>query len=265
MDLLTIEQVCKSYKSSRLSKKATVVLDRVSLAVPDGRCVALTGESGSGKSTLIRLILGLERPDSGKIRWNGRDVAGRDVSRRSLYREIQPVLQDSAGCLNPRWKVCRSLCEPLDNYLTLTSPVKREKVAELLEMVELPGSILEKYPHELSGGQQKRVCIARAIAIRPRLILLDEATAGLDATVTKKILILLKKLQKELGCSYLFITHDLKAAFYMARQIVVMKEGEMVDTVTDAQSYPDFTHPYAMRLMGSKKTCLQILSKEETK
>lgn len=254
--MLTIEQACKSYKNSRLSKKAVVVLNHVSLTVSDGRCVALIGESGSGKSTLIRLVLGLERPDSGKILWNGRDVTGRDMKRRSLYQEIQPVFQDSAGCLNPRWKVCDSLCEPLDNYLSLTPPAKRGRVSELLEMVELPGSVLEKYPHELSGGQQKRVCIARAIAIRPKLILLDEATAGLDATVTRKILILLKKLQKEMGCSYLFITHDLKAAFYMTREVAVMKGGEIVETITNAQSYTDFTHPYAIHLTGSKKACL---------
>jgi len=263
--LLTIEQVCKSYKRSRLSKKATVVLDHVSLTVPDGRCVSLIGESGSGKSTLIRLILGLERPDSGKIRWNGLDVAGRTVNRRSLYQEIQPVFQDSAGCLNPRWKIHDSLCEPLDNYLSLNPPAMREIVSELLDMVELPESVLEKYPHELSGGQQKRVCIARAIAVRPRLILLDEATAGIDATVTRKILILLKKLQKELECSYLFITHDLKAAFYMTREIAVMREGKIVENITNAKSCLDFTHPYAVRLIESKKACLQIVSKEETK
>lgn len=262
--MLTVDNVCKSYKNSRLSKRAIVVLNHVSLTVPDGRCAALIGESGSGKSTLVRLILGLERPDSGKILWNGRDVTARGIDRRPLYREIQPVFQDSAGSLNPRWKIRDSLCEPLDNYLSLNSQVRRERVSELLDMVELPGSVLEKYPHELSGGQQKRVCIARAVAIRPKLILLDEATAGIDATVKRRILILLKKLQKELGCSYLFITHDLKAAFYIACEIAVMKGGEIVETITDAWPCTDFTHPYAVGL-GSKKICLQTLAQEEEK
>jgi ABC-type dipeptide/oligopeptide/nickel transport system ATPase subunit len=216
--------------------------------------MALIGESGSGKSTLIRLILGLERPDSGKIFWNGRDITKKrgNTNKRLLYKEIQTVFQDSAGCLNPRWKIYDSLCEPVDNYLTLNAVSKAERISELLDMVELPRNVLERFPHELSGGQQKRVCIARAMAVRPKLILLDEATAGIDAIVTRKILILLKKLQKETGCSYLFITHDLKAAFYMARKIAVMKGGEIVKTVDNVKSYSDFTHPYSLQLMKVK-------------
>ncbi|MGL6200948.1 MAG: ABC transporter ATP-binding protein [Lachnospiraceae bacterium] len=203
--------------------KMTVLKD-VSLRVADGECVSLVGTSGSGKSTLGRLILALEKPVKGEVNWNGRPV--RAVKRKQLYRDIQPVFQDNTSCFNPRRKVIDSLTEPMRYLLGLNRTERERRAGELLEMTGLPADVLERYPHELSGGQQKRICIARAISIRPKFILLDEAVSGLDAVVMVKILDLLKELQKEVGCSYLFITHDIGAAGYMSNTIKSINVNE---------------------------------------
>lgn len=250
--MLEVDSVSKHYKKE-------LVLSGVSLTIADGESVSLIGESGSGKSTLSRLILSLEKPCEGNILWNGEPVG--QTKRNRLYKDIQPVFQDNTGCFNPKMKIRDSLCEPMNNFLHMGSSEKRQRIAELLEMVELPKETADRYPHELSGGQQKRVCIARAISINPKLILLDEAVSGLDATIMIKILALLKSLQKEVGCAYLFITHDLRAALYMSRKIAVMKDGQIVETVINVKSFSDFTHPFTKQLVGNRKINIQ----EETK
>lgn len=216
--MLKIEGVSKRY--GRLT-----VLENVSLAISPGESVSLIGESGSGKSTLSRLILALEKPTQGLIRWEDKDIF--TLPGKRLYRDIQPVFQDNAGCFNPRWRIGDSLCEPMKHLLELDAGSRSKRAHQLLEMVELPDSVMQRYPHELSGGQQKRVCIARALSIDPKLVILDEAVSGLDATVMVKILVLLKELQQEIGCGYLFITHDIRAAQYMSETIVVMKDGRL--------------------------------------
>lgn len=216
--MLKIEGVGKRY--GRLT-----VLENVSLAISPGASVSLIGESGSGKSTLSRLILALEKPTQGRIRWENEDIF--TLPGKRLYRDIQPVFQDNAGCFNPRWRIGDSLCEPMKHLLTLDAEARSKRAQQLLEMVELPDSVMQRYPHELSGGQQKRVCIARALSIKPKLVILDEAVSGLDATVMVKILVLLKELQREIGCGYLFITHDIRAAMYMSETIAEMKDGRL--------------------------------------
>ncbi len=247
--MLKIEEVSKSYRHTGFLRKKESVLKSVSLHVGDGESVSLIGESGSGKSTLGRLIMGLEKPDSGCIIWNGKTVPTGFSDQGKLYREIQPVFQDHMGCFNPRFRIRTSLTEPMRNYLHLQDGDMERKTRSLLELVELPSSVLEKYPHELSGGEQKRVCIARAISIKPQFILLDEAVAGLDATVMLKILRLLKRIRKEVGCSYLFITHDVKAAFFMSATLAVMQNGTIVEIVENAAGPDDFVHPCSRVLM----------------
>lgn len=214
--MLKINNVSKRYGGQ-------TALRDVSLTIGAGESVSLIGESGSGKSTLSRLILALEKPSNGYIQWNGKDVAA--LRGKPLYRDIQPVFQDNGGCFNPRRRVGDSLCEPMKHLLRLSAAERRKKAAELLELVKLPENIMTRYPHQLSGGQQKRVCIARAVSIKPRLLILDEAVSGLDTTVMVKILDLLKELQREMGCGSLFITHDIRAALYMSKTIAVMKDG----------------------------------------
>lgn len=196
------------------------VLSDVSLTIGAGESVALVGESGSGKSTLSRLILGLEKPTGGSVCWNGRAV--RSIPRKERYRAIQPVFQDNVSCFNPRRTIQESLGEPMKYILGLDKTERANRARRLMEQVELPAGMLERYPHQLSGGQQKRICIARALSIRPQLIVLDEAVAGLDMAVMIKILDLLKNLQAKYGSAYLFITHDIRAAQYLsARQVVI--------------------------------------------
>lgn len=257
--MLKVERVSKSYRTGMFGAKTVAVLRDISFAAAHGACVALIGESGCGKSTLARLLLGLERPDTGTILCNGRRVTGKGAKRRNLYRSIQPVFQDSGGCLNPRMKIRDCICEPLRNYYALPPEEEKKKLAELLLQVELPVNAADKYPHELSGGQQKRVCLARAVSIKPELLILDEAVTGLDATITKRILELLKRLQQEVGCGMFFITHDLQIALYMAQHILVMKDGEIVEQVHNAAAVRDFTHPYSQKLFQSSlQTCSKI-------
>lgn len=143
------------------------------------------------------------------------------------------------------------IAEPLRNFFSLSQSDELRELKQLLELTELPQDILDRYPHELSGGQQRRVCIARAISIKPEYLILDEAVSGIDATVTKGILGLLKKLQHEIGCGSLFITHDLKIALYMAKKVLVMRDGMIMESVSNAKSYRDFSMPYSKRLFKS--------------
>lgn len=250
--MLTVHELCKTYPVQGNSRKKLVALDKVSLHMEKGQSMALIGESGSGKSTLIRMILGLETPDSGKILWNGQPVSPKTAKKIGLYRQIQPVFQDNMGCFDPRWKIRASLTEPMRNLQTLDRAALDAKAKELMELVDLPATILEKYPHELSGGQQKRICIARAISIKPRLLILDESVAGLDATVMLKILRLLRRLHKDIGCSCLFITHDIRAALYIADTIAVMHSGAILETVYGAVGPNDFSHPFSKMLLQNQ-------------
>lgn len=248
--MLEVQGVYKSY-GSMFSRIRSPVLKNISFHIQPSQCVALIGESGSGKSTLARIVLGLEAFDSGSISCMGMAVSSKGRNRKALYHNMQPVFQDSAGCLNPRMKVHDILSEPIFNYTKHSRSAAQKAAKRLLEQVELPTDTLCRYPHELSGGQQRRVCIARAISISPRFLILDEPTAGIDATITKGILELLIRLQKDTGCGYLFITHDLNIALSMAEKILVMQNGEIIEMVTEAKSADDFGEAYAKELFMS--------------
>lgn len=249
--MLTVSGVYKSYSGGIFGNHRRQILKDIAFTVEQGECVSLIGESGCGKSTLARLILGLEACDAGRITCRGMAVTNRPRCRKDLYRNMQPVFQDSVGCLNPRMKVRDSLREPMHNFEDLSAAEEQKELGKLLALVELPVSVLGKYPHELSGGQQRRVCIARAISIKPRFLILDEAVSGIDATITKSILELLKRLQREVGCGSLFITHDLQIALYMARRVLVMRNGQIVEAIANARSADDFTTPYTRQLFRS--------------
>lgn len=238
--MLQVEHVSKLYEK-------VAALEDVSLQIRDGECVSLIGESGSGKSTLTRLILALDKPTKGSVFWRGNDVWR--IPRRSLYGDIQPVFQSNADCFNPRRKIRESLMEPMRNLLRLSAPERERRSLELLSLVGLESSIAERYPHELSGGQRKRICIARALSVRPKLIVLDEAVSGLDITVMLRILSLLKELQNEIGCAYLFITHDIRAAVFMSKTIAVMKDGKIIEVAKKGSAGFSFTHPFSTGLI----------------
>jgi peptide/nickel transport system ATP-binding protein len=221
----------------------------VSIAVRPGETLGIVGESGSGKSTLARMLVGLETPDSGTIRMEGHAVA----KRRSLdfHRQVQFVFQDASSALNPRKTIRRILEDPLNHLLGLTRSRRRERVEELMALVHLRPEFLDRYPHEFSGGQAQRIGIARALAAKPRLIVLDEPVSALDVSIQAQILLLLKKLQQEFGLAYVFISHDLAVVETLCDTVAVMRNGEIVEQASRATLFSQPRHPYTKTLLAS--------------
>jgi oligopeptide/dipeptide ABC transporter ATP-binding protein len=216
----------------------------------DGDCLGIVGESGSGKSTLGRLLVGLEKPDTGRILFQGHEVdrRGRD---KALQAGLQMVFQDSNDAVNPRFSAKKILAEPLKNFFGLKGDALLTRVGELLEAVGIPASESDKYPSQFSGGQLQRICIARALAAKPKLIVLDEPLRGLDVSVQAQILNLLSDLRRDFGVSYVFISHDLEAVYNQASRLAVMFGSRLVETIDDMSLFKATKHPYTLALMAS--------------
>ncbi len=230
--LLKVEKLVKSYERKNIagSREKLLALDGVSFAVAEGTTLAVVGESGSGKSTLGLCITCLESPTSGSIWFEGRDiVALAESERRRLRPQIQLIFQDPSNSLNPRWSLEEILLEPL----TLQGGLKREetkqRAAALMAQVGLSSDMLQRLPAQLSGGQRQRLAIARALALEPKILILDEALSALDCSVQAQIANLLVELQRTLGMTYLFITHDLAMAAHIADEIAVMNRGRVAE------------------------------------
>jgi len=251
--MLEAVRVEKSYAVRTQGRmKAFHAVKPTSFRIEEGASYALVGESGSGKTTLSQILMGLLPPTAGDILLDGASIAGKSARRdRNVAAQLQMVLQDGKSALDPRFTVYDSIAEPIRNLLKLPREKERELVVSLMQRMELSEKQLHSRAGELSGGQQKRVCIARAIAVSPRLIIFDEAVSGLDVIVRKHILDLLKALRRERPCAYLFVTHDMDVAMYMAETIHVMKEGEIVERVTCRGNQTLFTHPYSRLLVSS--------------
>ena len=226
--------------------RSVKVLKDVSIKVPRGRTVAIVGESGSGKSTTARVVTGLLPPMSGSIEFNG-DVLPAELKDRSKdqLRRIQMIYQMADTAMNPKQTVGEIIGRPLDFYHELSGPDRDKRVSELLRLIELDDSFIDRLPSELSGGQKQRICIARALAAEPEVIICDEVTSALDQIVQEGILKLLLRLQKELGITYLFITHDIAVVTAISDEIVVMFQGEVVEQGLKSEilqpPYPDYT------------------------
>jgi len=228
------------------------VLHGVSIAVPRGRTVAVVGESGSGKSTLARVITGLLPPVAGSLVFDGKPLTPRLKDRgKTLLRRVQMIYQMPDTALNPRRRVRDIIGRPLELHLGLTGAARQRRTVELLEMIELDKRFMDRLPSELSGGQKQRVCIARALAINPDLIICDEVTSALDQLVAEEILKLLLRLQKELGVSYLYITHDLATVRAIADEIVVMHQGRVVESGPKSRVLSPPHHAYTELLLSS--------------
>ncbi|MCI0429620.1 MAG: ABC transporter ATP-binding protein [Rhodospirillales bacterium] len=244
--LLRVEGVDASYGG------VVTVLHGVSVRVPRGRTVAVVGESGSGKSTLARVITGLLPPAKGQIVFEGKPLPPTLKDRsKDLLRRLQMIYQMPDTALNPRRRVRDILGRPLQHFLGLTGESRDRRLRELLEMTELDDRFLERLPSELSGGQKQRVCIARALAPEPELIICDEVTSALDQIVAEEILRLLLRLQKELGVSYLYITHDLATVKAIADEIVVMYQGSVVQSGPKSEVLRPPHHAYTELLLSS--------------
>lgn len=254
MLMLRVEGLVKHYRlhSSWLAGHEIVkAVDGVDLAIHVGESVGIVGESGSGKSTLAKLIMMLEKPTQGKIYWGAKEVTTlSNQRRRELRRDIQIVFQDTYASLNPRCSVQESLMEPLENFSLLDKVTVLPRLQEILAIVQLPISMLLRYPSELSGGERQRVCIARALILEPKFIIFDEATSGLDVTLQSEILMMLKELRQEKGLTYLFITHNLKLIPYVTDRALVMYQGKVVETLT-SNGLTQAVHPYTRLLLSS--------------
>lgn len=255
MALLQVKEVSHHYASSRFFRRTgevSNVLLNVSFGINDGTCLGLLGASGAGKSTLGRVILGLERPKKGQILFQGHDLYELDShTRRQLRRNLQVVFQDCYSAVNPRMTAEQIIGEPLDNYETFSVQEQKRAVGDLLERVGLSPADMGKYPHQFSGGQLQRINIARAIALKPKLIVLDEAVSGLDMVNQTTILHLLHDLRSAFGLSYLFITHDIKAAYTLSDAMAVLDQGRLAEYCENKEQFLQSSHPAVKGLLGS--------------
>ncbi len=248
--MLVANNLCKSYTSQSNKRESVVAVRGVDFSLEDGELCALVGESGSGKSTLSQLLMGLIPPTSGEVLLDGRSIVAHGKKRdRRLCSRLQLVLQDGKGALDPHFTVYECVAEPIRNLIKCSKLEEEKRITKLTDEMELPRELLLRNPSELSGGQQKRVCIARALAADPEIVILDEAVSGLDVLVRKSILDLLKRLHATRNTSFLLITHDMDVALYFADRILVMKEGEIVEQSNCSGDEGCFIHPYSQLLL----------------
>ena len=251
-EILRVEHLTKVFevRGAKGKDKTLTAVDDVSFGIRKGTTTALVGESGSGKSTVANIILNLIDPTSGKVFHDGVDLSTLGPKELfALRRIMQPVFQNPYGSLDPMYSIFRVVEEPLRVHGIGTAKEREARVAELLDMVSLPRSVMRRYPHELSGGQRQRVAIARALALKPQIVVLDEAVSALDVLVQAQILRLLSDLQAELELTYLFITHDLAVVRQIADDVVVMEHGRIVEAGAADELFADPRQDYTRELI----------------
>lgn len=235
------------------SKQFVKAVDDVSLTIHQGETLGIVGESGCGKSTLIRLMMGLLPMTEGQIFFEGQNISEMNSQdKKILRRHIQIVFQDPYAALNPRQKAGDMLLEAIDlgNEILMFNERKKE-VARLLDMVGLPQDAADKFPHEFSGGQRQRLCIARALAVKPKLLMCDECVSALDVSIQAQIINLLMKLQKEIGLTIVFVSHDLRVIRHIADRVAVMYLGKIVEFADSESLFTTPKHPYTKALLST--------------
>jgi ABC-type glutathione transport system ATPase component len=257
--LLEARDLRKSYRrgggafSSETAGPRFTAVDGVSLEVQGGETFAVVGESGCGKTTLARMLVRLIEPDSGELGFGGKDLlALRGRELRAERRQMQMIFQDPFASLDPRMRVGEIVGEPLAiHHAEQSKTEKQELTATMLERVGLPADALGRYPHEFSGGQRQRIGIARALILRPKLVVADEPVSALDVSVGAQVLLLLQELQAELGLTYIFISHSLPVVAQVATRIAVMRTGKFVEVGTSQQVLHQPAHAYTRELLAA--------------
>jgi peptide/nickel transport system ATP-binding protein len=248
--LLEIRDLKKHFKGS--GKRVVRAVDGISFSIPAGETFALVGESGCGKTTIAKMVLLLEKPTAGTIRFSGRDIAtGSRAALKAYRRQAQAVFQDPYASLNPRLRVRTIIAEPLHAHGEGDSNIIAKRVAALLDTVGLPQAAADLYPHEFSGGQRQRIAIARALALNPRFLVLDEPISALDVSIRAQILNLLADIQEEFALTYLIIAHDLALVEHFSTRVGVMYLGTMVEMGPTEQVFAQPGHPYTQALLAS--------------
>ncbi|MBV8250395.1 MAG: ABC transporter ATP-binding protein [Comamonas sp.] len=253
--LLRVSELKRFYARPRTSlwhrPEPLQALRGLSFELQAGQSLGVVGESGSGKSTLARLVMALDQPTEGTVELLGRDLHQlSEQELRAARRDFQMVFQDPYGSLDPRMTVERIVGEPLGTLMDRPGPAaRRQQVRSVLEQVGLRAQDADKYPHEFSGGQRQRIAIARALITRPRLIVADEPVSALDVSVQAQVLNLMQDLQRELGLSYLFISHDLAVVQHVCDQVIVLHQGQIVERGTPDKLFSAPEHPYTQALL----------------
>ncbi|MGW0436085.1 ABC transporter ATP-binding protein [Micromonospora sp. NPDC003197] len=257
-NILEVRDLVKHYPVTRgIVFKKTIgqvkAVDGVSLDLKKGETLGVVGESGCGKSTLARVLMNLERPTSGSVRYKGKEIFGLKGSEmRRMRRQIQLVMQDPYTSLNPRMTVGDLIGEPFEIHPEVAPKgSRRGKVMDLLDVVGLNPEHINRYPHQFSGGQRQRIGIARALALRPEIIVCDEPVSALDVSIQAQVMNLLGKLQDEFGLSYIFIAHDLSVVRHLSDRVAVMYLGRVAEVGTDEEIYERPTHPYTQALLSA--------------
>ncbi|MEG0875182.1 MAG: ABC transporter ATP-binding protein [Clostridiales bacterium] len=256
MSLLEVNDVKKIYQAKTMGKAYKLMaVNGVSFKIENGKCLGLVGESGCGKSTLGRLITGLEPPTHGNVLFKNYPVKRRlsmgKKNKANLSKQIQMVFQDCFSAVNPRYTAAQVIEEPLVNFYNLSKLEISDKITSLLQQVGLNPEDKNKYSRQFSGGQLQRVCIARALASDPKLIVLDEPLSSLDVSVQAQILNLLGDLKRQLDLSYILISHDLEAVYYLSDEIAVMYGGRIMERICSIELFDKMVHPYTLRLLSS--------------
>ena len=227
-------------------------VDGVDMVIEKGKTYGLIGESGSGKSTIGKAIIGLEKITSGQVIFDGKTLTKKMVRKdKEFTRDVQMIFQDNMASLDPKKRVIDIIAEPLRNFEKMTVTEERKRVLELLDIVGMPEDALYKYSFEFSGGQRQRIGVARAISLNPRLIIADEPVSALDLSVQAQVLNFMKKIQKDMGLSYLFISHDLGVVKHMCDYINIMYRGRLVERGTKEDIYKNPQHIYTKRLIAA--------------
>ena len=246
--MIQVEHVCKQYTNHHYTAYA---VNDVSFSVAPNERVGLAGGSGSGKSTLLRLIAMLEKPTSGTIQLFGEDVTSIQ-NHRDIYRSLQMMFQNPLAIIPPRMNLEAFMLEPYINYGLMDEASAKEDICKWIQHVDLPESIVQKYPHEVSGGQLQRVVLARIMLMHPKLVLFDEPTSALDAVNQKLVLDLLQKLYQEQPFGYIFVSHDIGLLQAVTDRIMVMKDGHIVEII-ESKRLKEAVHPYTKALVEASE------------